>query len=232
MSRPYSPLADPQAEAVIDRLYEQSRGQTGALLWYYLPQLPRLLLGGRIDWSRDAGFYRDKFLPLDRDQAELLYVLARAVGAQRVVEFGTSYGLSTIFLAAAVRDNTQGAGAAGLVIGSEMEPGKCVAARRHLEEAGLAPYADVREGNALHTLHYVGNPVDLLLLDGWANLNLLVLQLLMPALRPGALVVADNAGGPFKADMGPCLAFLRDPANGFRMTVLGLKSGMAIAVKT
>ncbi len=221
-----SPLHDARADAVLDRLYAAAKAQTGALLRHDLPRLPRLLLGGRIDWGAQAPFYRDKFIALERDQGELLYVLARARAARRIVAYGTSYGISTIFLAAAVRDN-----GGGLVVGSELEPAKVEAARRHLAEAGLAGHADVRAGDARETLRDPGGPVDFVLLDGWPSLALPILRLLEPHLAPGALVVADNAGGPFKRDMRPLIDHLGDAANGYRATVIGLKAGMAIAAR-
>jgi len=63
----------------------------------------------------------------------LLYMLARGNGARGIVEFGTSFGLSTIHLAAALRDN-----GGGKLIGTEFEPNKLVNARANLEAAGLA----------------------------------------------------------------------------------------------
>ena len=79
-------------------------------------------------------------------QGQLLYLVARALAARRIVEFGTSFGISTLYLAAAVRDN-----GGGSVIGSEIEPTKHRAATAHLAEAGLAAGADVRLGDARET---------------------------------------------------------------------------------
>src|SRR5437588_5798635 len=92
------------------------------------------------DWNRfDARtnqFLSDKFVALDRDKAEFCYQVCRALRAKRVVEAGTSFGVSTLFLAAAVRDNLQQDGGTGSVIGTEYEPEKAKAARLNFAKAG------------------------------------------------------------------------------------------------
>src|SRR5579875_2723784 len=105
---------------------------------------------------------KDQPLPVSRETGRLLYMLARATGARAVVEFGTSFGISTIHLAAAVRDN-----GGGRVIGTEFEPSKIARARAHLAEAGLAEFVDLREGDAMQTLaRDLPAAIDLVLLDG------------------------------------------------------------------
>jgi len=123
-----------------------------------------------------------------------------------IVEFGTSFGLSTIHLAAALKDN-----GGGRVIGSEFEPAKVTQARDNLRAAGLAEFAEIREGDALETLaRDLPASIDLLLLDGAKVLYPQVLALVESRLRPGALVLADNA------DHNPdFLAYVRSPANGY-----------------
>ena len=116
-------------------------------------------------------------------------MLARSTNARSIVEFGTSFGISTLHLAAALRDN-----GGGQLIGSEFEPSKVAKAREHIAEGGLADLVEIREGDALKTLA-VGLPesIDLLLLDGAKALYGEVLDLVESRLRPGALIVADNA---------------------------------------
>ncbi|WP_206244378.1 O-methyltransferase [Novosphingobium terrae] len=137
-------------------------------------------------------FYaRLKNLPLavSRETGTLLYMLARSTGASAIVEFGTSFGLSTICLASALRDN-----GGGLLVTSEFEPSKVARARQHLAESGLSDLVEFREGDALETLSRdLPASVDLLLLDGAKGLYLDILALVEPYLRPGALIIADNA---------------------------------------
>ena len=68
------------------------------------------------------------------------------------------------------------------------------------------------EGDALATLKDLDGPVDFVLLDGWKELYLPVLELLEPRLSPGTLVVADNTS---MAELAPYLDYVREPANGY-----------------
>ena len=119
----------------------------------------------------DMNFVRDKLVALDLEKCDLCYLLCRALRARRVVEFGTSFGVSTIYLAAAVRDNLRDFGGQGTVIGTEIEPGKVAAAQRSLSDAGLADFVDMRVGDATETLKDAGGAVDFLLLDSWIPLS-------------------------------------------------------------
>ncbi|MFD0898993.1 O-methyltransferase [Actinomadura sediminis] len=129
----------------------------------------------------------DAALPVHPGVGRFLYQLVRTVRPALVVEFGTSFGISTIYLAAALRDN-----GTGRVVGSELHPGKAARAAAHLAEAGLADLVEIRVGDAAEELADLPEPVGVLLLDGWKELYLPVLRVLEPALRPGACVVSDN----------------------------------------
>jgi predicted O-methyltransferase YrrM len=130
--------------------------------------------------------------------------MARACRATRIVEFGTSMGVSTIYLAAALRDN-----GGGHLIGTEFEPAKVKRARANLDAAGFADLVDIREGDARETLKDLDGAVDLLLIDGAFSLYLPVLRLVEPRLRPGAVILGENAFDPAYLD------YVRDPANGY-----------------
>jgi predicted O-methyltransferase YrrM len=145
-------------------------------------------------------------LAVSRETATLLYVLARSSRARTVVEFGTSFGVSTLHLAAALRDN-----GGGRLIGTELEWTKAAQACANIAVAGLDDLVEIRAGDALETLaRDLPETIDLVLLDGAKALYPRVLALLEPQLRPGALVVADNA------DWSPqYLARVRDPGGGY-----------------
>lgn len=138
------------------------------------------------------GFYsraHELYLAVSPETARLLYALARGSGARAIVEFGTSFGISTIHLAAALRDN-----GGGRLIGSELLASKAAQARANLSAAGLAELVDVREGDALETLSRdLPESIDFVLLDGHKALYPRILELVLPRLRRGAYVVADNA---------------------------------------
>lgn len=155
---------------------------------------------------------KDVALPVSRETGLLLYMLARSAGARNIVEFGTSFGISTLHLAAALRDN-----GGGRVITTEFEPSKVARARRNLEAGGLADLVEIREGDALQTLAAdLPESIDLLLLDGAKALYPEILALVESRLKPGAFVVADNA------DHSPeYLAHVRSPASGYMSTPFG-----------
>jgi predicted O-methyltransferase YrrM len=149
---------------------------------------------------------RDVYLAVSRETASLLYLLARSCRARSIVEFGTSFGISTLHLAAALKDN-----GGGRLIGTEFEPSKIARARANLAAAGLADLVEIREGDALDTLaRDLPDAIDLVLLDGAKGLYPSVFSLLEPRLRAGALVVADNA-----ASSPEYLARVRSPEGGY-----------------
>lgn len=135
------------------------------------------------------GRAKDAFLAVSPETGQLLYMLARASRARSIVEFGTSFGLSTLHLAAALKDN-----GGGRLIGTEFEPRKVEQARAHIAQAGLSAFVELRAGDALETLSKdLPDEVDFLLLDGAKALYPRILALVEPRLVPGALIVADNA---------------------------------------
>jgi len=166
------------------------------------------------------------FIPVSPAGGRLLYTLARAQNSQSIVEFGTSFGISTIHLAAAARDNK-----AKRFISTEKHPGKVQQARKHLAEAGLAEYVEIREGDALETLAKFDGEIDFLFLDGWKDLYLSVLKMLEPRLRPGSLVIADDLN-VFPEALKPFLDYIRDPKNGYTSVEIPLGDGLEIAVRT
>jgi predicted O-methyltransferase YrrM len=180
-----------------------------------------------LDAAERAELFKDVFMSVSSTGGELLYLLARATGARTVVEYGTSFGVSTIYLASAVRDN-----GGGTVIGTELQAEKAAGARQNFTAAGLLDLIDLRVGDARTTLADVPAPVDLVLLDGWPDLALPVLRLLEPALRPGSLILVDDVDMDFAADAhGPLLEYLSSESNGYRSIRLPIADGMQVSVR-
>jgi predicted O-methyltransferase YrrM len=203
-----STLAEPRVDAVLSRLYAQAaRDEEVASSVPEDRALPDRAARLRMTARERAEALQDIYMPVSPDVGRLLYALVRASRPETVVEFGTSFGISTIHLAAAVADN-----GTGRVVTTELSHRKAAAARENLEQAGLARVVNVLEGDALETLADVTGPVGLVLLDGWKDLYLPVVRLLQPQLTPGALVVADDSS--FESTAG-YLAYVRDPGNGF-----------------
>ena len=107
-----SPLNNPALEAQLDRLHGQSAAQDQAASAYFSKRFKEGSLSDLTTFDDDAhAFFADKMVALEKDKAEFCYLLCRALRAQRVVEIGTSFGVSTLYLAAALRDNGAAAGA-------------------------------------------------------------------------------------------------------------------------
>lgn len=217
-------IRDPKVNAVLDRLHAAARADVLRFARVGASLAVGRLLGRKMEAAEQARLFKDVYIPVNRDQGQLLYLLARTVGAKRIVEFGTSFGISTIYLAAAARD-----GGGGRVIGTELEPAKHARAMQHLAEAGLSDYAEVRLGDARETLQDVEGPLDLVLLDGWKDLYLPIIQLLKPRLRRGALVLGDNIF-TFKKALRPYVEWMQSEANGFRSSTLHLSDGFELSL--
>jgi predicted O-methyltransferase YrrM len=175
-------------------------------------QMSALRSGPGEDFSRMSAQDRadamsDFYLPVTPDAGRLLYALVRSAKPATVVEFGMSLGISAIHLASAVRDN-----GAGRVITTELSAAKVSATKKTFSAVGLDDIITVLEGDALTTLQSLEGAVDFVVLDGWKELYIPVLELLEPRLSSGALVVADNTSMP---GLVPYLDYVRDPANGY-----------------
>lgn len=162
---------------LLRRLHAESSAQENSLsqYYFYLSRLIRFYVTGKT-WASDADDHmRDKFVALEEDKCQLMYLLACSTGARNIVEAGTSFGVSTIYLALAVGQNVAaekaaGKSVSGKVIATEKEPSKAKKARKHWEEAGeeVEPWIDLRVGDLLETLKVeegMPDEVDMLLLD-------------------------------------------------------------------
>jgi predicted O-methyltransferase YrrM len=199
-----SPLAP-----LLDRLFQEAEGASadvGAMFADMSDDDQERLMRSKTGYHDLYGRLKTAALAVSRETATLLYMLARSAGAKTIVEFGTSFGISTLHLAAALRDN-----GGGRLITSEFEPSKAARAHANLTAGGLIDLVEIREGDALQTLSAdLPKTIDLVLLDGAKALYPDILRLLEKHLRPGALIVADDA------EYSPeYLARVRSPAHGY-----------------
>ena len=178
-----------------------------------------------LDAREQAEAYQELYIPVSPEGGRLLYALIRAARPPTVVEFGTSFGISTIHLAAAVRDND-----AGHVISTELNAAKAARARANLAEAGLSDWVTILEGDARQTLATVDAPVGFVLLDGWKDLYLPVLRLLEPRLTAGALILADDTISQAE-QMTDYLTYVRDPAHGYLSILFPESDGLEITCR-
>lgn len=224
---PFAVLPDPRVASVLQRLHAEADKQNPGLLFHSITKIPRLLLRMPVDYKDDdiRGYYADKYIALEREQAAFCYLTAKALRARHVVEFGSSFGISTIWLAAAVRDN-----GGGTVIGTELLPEKAERARANVEEAGLSDVVEIRVGDARETLVNLDADVDLLLNDGFPMLALDILEQVAPRMREGGVVITDNVG-TCPGNYLEYLEYLRRPGSQFASMTLPFKSGTEYSVR-
>jgi predicted O-methyltransferase YrrM len=194
---------------LLDRLFaeaEEASAETDAAMADLSDEEQARLMRSRTDYPDLYGRLKNAPLAVSRETGALLYMLARGAKARTIVEFGTSFGISTLYLAAALRDN-----GGGRLITTEFEASKVARARENLTAGGLIDLVELREEDALKTLKAdLPETIDLLLLDGAKALYPEILRLVERRLKSGALIVADNA------DMSPdYLKFVRSPGSGY-----------------
>jgi predicted O-methyltransferase YrrM len=202
-------LTTEPVSSLLDRLFAAAEASAAELapVWAQMPAEQRTaIMSSKANYRALYAEMKDVPLAVSRQTGALLYMLARSTNARTIVEFGTSFGVSTLHLAAALRDN-----GGGRLITTEFEPSKLARARANIAAGGLLDLVEIREGDALETLaHDLPRPIDLVLLDGAKGLYPDVLALLEERLRPGAFIVADNA------DWSPeYLTRVRSPARGY-----------------
>jgi len=179
-----SVLNDPKLEAVLAELHAASTAQEEDIERYFWHERTGPWNGME---PRNQAFMSDKMEALDQDKAELCYLLCRAIGARRIVEAGTSFGVSTLYLAAAVRDN-----GGGVVFAAEKEHAKFERARTTFATAGLANFIEFHEGDIVEAAQSFAGPIDFVLFDIWGHMMPPMVEILSPRLRLGAVVCGDN----------------------------------------
>ena len=187
-----------------------------------LALLERLARFGEDNDARETARPR-RMLNITRDTGRLLWILVGTTRATRILEVGTSNGFSTIWLADAARST------GGRVTTLELNPDKIALARTNLAEAGLAAFVDIVEGRAADTLAALPGPFDLVFLDADRPSYLTYLELVVPKLRAGGLLVADNVTS-HASELGDYLARVKSDPRLFSVTV-PIGNGEEIAVK-
>jgi len=130
---------------------------------------------------------RDDFLlPVGRGTGTMLDVLIREMPARTVLEIGSSYGYSTVWLARAAKH------VGGYVVSLEMHQHKIDFAQQMLDRAGLGEYVRFVAGDARASLTALDESFDLVLLDLWKDMYIRCFDMAIPRLNPGAIIVADN----------------------------------------
>jgi predicted O-methyltransferase YrrM len=218
---------------VLQRLHQEADAADAPLMQAYASEMTNLeqAMNQVVEAENKdlTGLYRgyaDNFLSISPEFGRFLYMCARACKAKRIVEFGSSMGVSSIYMAAALRDM-----GGGVLIGTELEPSKAERAKANLTAAGLADLVEFRIGDARETLKSgVGGDIDMVMLDGAFTLYLPVLKLLEPHLKPGAIIIGENAF----AGAGGYIDYVRAPQNGYLSLPLSFNPGRGneLTIKT
>ena len=162
---------DDKATAVLERYHQRMRDEG-----------ERMRSG-----QMGAGDWRDQvLLAVGPDAGRLINILARSLKAPNILELGTSYGYSGIWLADAAR------AAGGRLTTMELQDYKSAYAREMSTEAGLAAHVDVKVGDAVKMIGELPHGIDFVLVDLWKDLYVPCLEAFYPKLNPGAIIVADN----------------------------------------
>ena len=136
--------------------------------------------------ARVAAEGADLDLPIiDSTVGRFLEAVVLATGARQVLEIGTANGYSALWLARSLP-------AVGRLISIEIDPGRAVIARGHIEEAGLTGRASVMVGDAARMVRKVAGPFDLIFNDGDKQQYGPLLDRLVALLRPGGVLLTDN----------------------------------------
>lgn len=216
-------LTSERVAAVLERLHAKARVED--------PQAKQRVqtceaeLGVRLTPPQRYELYGDAPLAITPEVGELYYLLATTRQANRIVEFGASHGISTIYLASALRDL-----GGGSLITTEILPAKAEASRQNLAEAGLDDLVEILLGDARDTLRYFDNSVDLLVLDGRNDLYIEILDLVEPRLAPHALILADL--GKDDPDLQAYQRHVRQSDGRYHSITLPLDAGVELTVLT
>ena len=220
-----STLLTEKIQAVLKRLHAQAEIADEPMLAKFGQMSAKDRAALHLDYQQLYGMAREAYLPVGQNFGRLLHILARSSRAKTVVEFGTSFGISTIYLAAALRDN-----GGGKLITCELEPTKSLQAKAHLREAGLADLVEFRIGDGLEIFKEgVAGTVDLLLLDGAKALYLRILKLIEPSLKPGSLIASDNIND--QNLVSDFTEYVRHPGNNYISVDLPLDDGIELSLR-
>jgi predicted O-methyltransferase YrrM len=217
------PLIDqPRVQELLSRLYAEAEVNDAKILAE--ERAIASANAGMVDEQTLASIQEREFMAVAPEVGRLLYLLVRCRRPSLTVEFGTSFGLSTIHMAAALRDN-----GFGRLVTTEQSDRKASRAAQHLAQAGLSDLVEIRQGDAFQTISGIGG-IDVLLLDGWKPLYLPLLRQLEPACSRGCLVIADDVV-TMPEKLAPYLTYVRDPANGYVSSLIPVDDGLELSIR-
>lgn len=177
----------------------------------------------RKELNLDSQALKGFSLAIDPAQGRLLYSLVLANKPNVVIEYGTSFGISSLYIAQALKKNN-----IGKLYGSEIESEKIDVAKRNLEQCHLESLVDIKQGDVLQTFKSFEHTIDMIFMDGFPKLNYDILKMLEPKMAPGCMIVTDDVY-LFGKEMKQYLNYLSTSAM-YSHQVINLSDGMAISV--
>jgi len=162
--------------------------------------------------------FKDAYLAISKEQGEGLVKLIKNENIKSIVEFGTSFGISTLYLAQGVLETK------GSIITTELIASKAERAQVNFKNAGVEELIDLRIGDALDTLKSHNKPIDLLLLDGWKDLYLPLFTMLESNFHQKTIIYVDNA------DMAETKAFLNEVRKNENYKLESIHQGKAVLI--
>jgi len=212
--------------SVLNQLLENAKGNGAKMATHVSKAMAKSLFGASFSNAFNTSDFKEVYMAVSSDEGKMLYQIARSCKPRLIVEFGTSFGISAIFLGAALKD--QGFGE---MISTEIEANKVAEARKSLSQAGLGDVVEIREGDAQETLKSLDQPIDLLFLDGWKDLYLPIMQMLLPQMPKGSVLLADNIN-MFPKDLHSFREFLSDSSlGGFVTSILPIGNSLAFSIR-
>ncbi|MEP3371503.1 MAG: class I SAM-dependent methyltransferase [Maribacter dokdonensis] len=131
--------------------------------------------------------FKDTYLAISKKQGEDIVHLIKENRIKNVVEFGSSFGISTLYLSEGILETN------GSIVTTELIDSKAKKAIENFKNAGVDHLIEMRIGDAMETLKGYAEPIDLLFLDGWKDLYLSLFQMLEPNFHSKTIVYVDNA---------------------------------------
>ena len=162
--------------------------------------------------------FKDAYLSISKEQGNHLKQLIKEKNIKNVVEFGTSFGISTLFLAQGVLET------GGHIITTELLESKAIKAIENFKTAGVINLIDVRIGDAMETLKRHDEPIDLLLLDGWKDLYLSLFKMLESNFHANTYIYVDNA------EMADSQAFLQTISKDQKYQLQSMFNGKVVLI--
>lgn len=215
-------IFDDSQLAVVKQLHERSTKQLWQLIPFGLEYVWQHIRNKPISFKGKP--FQSLTLGIDARQGRLLYGLTLAKRPKVIFEYGTSYGISTLYFAKALQDIRE-----GHIYTCEIESQKIAESTSNFKHSGLEERITLLEGDVCDNLEQFRKTIDLVFMDGYPGLNLEVLKLLEPSLNSGSLIITDDAR-LFALEMKDYLEYL-DTSKDYCNHMLEGSTGTLLTVK-